>query len=150
MGKMELHIWQPVTCLVKGDVVSATLEHGDTIDKNGLRLVLTDVEGNVVQVIYDKVSQTMGDYIWTYRYINEIKRSDLNKLIEKADRSNLIDESAHHFYKVVNSDYIGWYDQLPWLGSQDAPNVEHHIYMYNDGIFEVISDYEPRFIELKK
>ncbi|MGE8203976.1 hypothetical protein ACQKP0_05370 [Heyndrickxia sp. NPDC080065] len=36
-----------------------------------------------------------------------------------------------------------WHD---WLDSNDIPNVEHHLFLYNDGVFEVISDYEPKFI----
>lgn len=32
------------------------------------------------------------------------------------------------------------------MGSDDFPDVEHHLFMYNDGVFEVISDYEPKFI----
>jgi hypothetical protein len=139
MDKRELQIWQPVTCLVKGNVVTAKLEHSVIGDTHGLRLELTDIDGNVVQIVYDKISPTMRDYIWTYRYVNEIKRCDLNKLIDKADHTKLVDPSAHHFYKMVNSDLIEWYDQLPWLGSEEEPNVEHHIYMYNDGVFEIVS-----------
>lgn len=147
MDKRRVQIWQPVTSLAKDNVVFANLEHTDKLDKYGLRIELTDINGNIVEIIYDKISLIMGDYIWTYRYINEIKRCDLNKLIDVADCTNLKDSTAHHFYKMENSDFIEWYDQLSWLGSEDASFVEHHIYMYNDGIFEVISDYEPRFVE---
>ncbi len=47
---------------------------------------------------------------------------------------------------MTNSDFIEWFDQFGWLGSNEIPNVEHHLYIYNDGVFEVISDYEPKFV----
>lgn len=147
---MELQVWQPVTCLVKGNIIGATFQYFDTEDQGGLKIVLTDIKGTMVEVIYDKHSPIVGDCVWTFRYANEIARSDLNKFIDRADHSKLTDPAAHHFYKALQSDYIAWYDQLPWLGSEDAPHVEHHIYMYNDGVFEVISDYEPRFIVKKQ
>lgn len=32
-----------------------------------------------------------------------------------------IDESAEWFYKMSDSDYIEWFDQLPCLGSKEIP-----------------------------
>ncbi|CEG26234.1 hypothetical protein [Bacillus sp. B-jedd] len=149
MDKRILHVWQPVTCLEKANVIFAKLTYGNSNETNGLRLELTDGAGNAVEIVYDQWSVTMVDYIWTFRHVNEIKRCDLNRLIDRADFSVLNDSTAQHFYKMENSDFLEWYDQLPWLGSGDVPHVEHHIYMYNDGVFEVIADYEPKFIVKK-
>lgn len=142
MCTRKLHIWQPVTCLVRAQIVNAKFNYTDL----GLCLTLIDIKGSEVDIIYDKMSQ-IQDYVWSFRYAGEIPRSDLVPLVDEAiERESSINESAEWFYKMSNSDYIKWFDQLPWLGSKEIPNVEHHIYCYNDGIFEVISDYEPRFV----
>ena len=100
MDKRRLKIWQPVTSLAKYNVFFAKLEYSNKFDRDGLRIELTDINGNIVEIIYDKFSTTMADYVWTYRHTNEIKRCDLNKLIDVADRTDLKDSSAHHFYKM--------------------------------------------------
>lgn len=67
--------------------------------------------------------------------------------VDKAlQREKAINFSAEWFYKMSHSDYIAWFDQLPWIGSKEIPDVEHHIYCFNDGVFDIISDYEPRFV----
>jgi len=142
MCTRKLHIWQPITCLVRAKIVNAKLNYTDL----GLCLTLIDIKGSEVDIIYDRMSQ-IQDYVWSFRYTGEIPRSDLVPLVNDAiEQESSIDVSAEWFYKMSNSDYIEWFDQLPWLGSKEIPNVEHHIYCYNDGIFDVISDYEPRFV----
>ncbi|MFK5708061.1 MULTISPECIES: hypothetical protein [Lysinibacillus] len=142
MCSRRLHIWQPITSLVRAQIVNAKFNYTDL----GLCLTLIDIKGSEVDIIYDRMSQ-IQDYVWSFRYAGEIPRSDLVPLVDDAiERESSFDESAEWFYKMSNSDYIEWFDQLPWLGSKEIPNVEHHIYCYNDGIFEVISDYEPRFV----
>ncbi|UED82381.1 MULTISPECIES: hypothetical protein [unclassified Lysinibacillus] len=138
----RLHIWQPVTCLQRAQIVNAQLNYSD----RGLYLTLTDINGSEVDIIYDKISP-IQDFVWSFRYAGEIPRSDLFPLVnESIEQNPPTNPCAEWFYKMSNSDYIEWFDQLPWIGSKEIPNVEHHIYCYNDGIFEVISDYEPRFV----
>ncbi|MGE7691202.1 hypothetical protein ACQKMI_18570 [Lysinibacillus sp. NPDC097214] len=142
MSTRKLHIWQPITCLERSQIVNATFNYTDL----GLCLTLIDINGSEVDIIYDKMSE-IQDYVWSFRYTGEIPRSDLVPLVNDAiEQESSIEGSAEWFYKMSHSDYIEWFDQLPWLGSKEIPNVEHHIYCYNDGIFEVISDYEPRFV----
>ncbi|MFJ5766785.1 hypothetical protein ACIP9C_15645 [Lysinibacillus sp. NPDC093210] len=142
MCARRLHIWQPVTCLQRAQIVNAHFNYSDL----GLCLTLIDINGSEVDIIYDKNSP-IQDYVWSFRYTGEIPRSDLVPLVHDAiEQETVIDKSAEWFYKMSTSDYIEWFDQLPWLGSKEIPNVEHHLYCYNDGIFEVISDYEPRFV----
>jgi len=146
MSIRSLHIWQPVTCLERAQIVNAKINYTDL----GLCLTLIDRKGTEVDIIYDTMSQ-IQDYVWSFRYAGEIPRSDLVPLVQEAiEQETAIDKSAEWFYKMSNSDYIEWFDQLPWLGSKEIPNVEHHLYCYNDGIFEVMSDYEPRFVIREK
>ncbi|MFJ7666419.1 hypothetical protein ACIQXI_04885 [Lysinibacillus sp. NPDC097195] len=142
MCARRLIIWQPVTCLQRAQIVNASFHYSDL----GLCLTLIDSNGSEVDIIYDKISP-IQDYVWSFRYTGEIPRSDLVPLVQEAiAQESKIDKTAEWFYKMTDSDYIEWFDRLPWLGSKEMPNVEHHIYCYNDGIFEVISDYEPRFV----
>ncbi|QSB11992.1 hypothetical protein MHB40_01515 [Lysinibacillus sp. FSL K6-0057] len=142
MDSRRLHIWQPVTCLERAQIVNATLNYTDL----GLCLTLIDRNNTEVDIIYDKMSP-IQDYVWSFRYTGEIPRSDLvDKVNEALTQEQPINSSAEWFYKMSNSDYIDWFDQLPWIGSKEIPTVEHHIYCYNDGVFDIISDYEPRFV----
>ncbi|MET3699388.1 hypothetical protein SAMN05877753_11129 [Bacillus oleivorans] len=145
MNEPKLHVWQPITELTN-DIMHADLSFSD----KGLYLKLIDIKGNEVSIIYDQISVTQ-DYVWTFRYTGEVVRSDLGKLaIDAVNKSESIDEKSLCFYKMSNSDLIKWFDGLPWMGSEEYPAVEHHIYCSNDGIFEVISEYEPKFIVKKK
>ncbi|MEA0563802.1 hypothetical protein [Lysinibacillus irui] len=142
MDLRRLHIWQPITCLERAQVVNASLNYTDL----GLSLTLIDRNNTEVDIIYDKISP-IQDYVWSFRYTGEIPRSDLVPLVDEAlQQENAINFSAEWFYKMSHSDYIAWFDQLPWIGSKEIPHVEHHIYCFNDGVFDIISDYEPRFV----
>lgn len=142
MDSRRMHIWQPVTCLERAQIVNATLNYTD----RGLCLTLIDRNNTEVDIIYDKMSP-IHDYVWSFRYTGEIPRSDLVDMVTEAmTQEQSKNSSAEWFYKMSNSDYIEWFDQLPWIGSKEIPTVEHHIYCYNDGVFDIISDYEPRFV----
>ncbi|OJH19914.1 hypothetical protein BLX88_05385 [Bacillus obstructivus] len=143
MDQRKLHVWQPVNNLEKGNITEANFNFSD---EKGLCIRLIDIKGISVDIIYDKISN-IQDYVWSFRYAGEIPRSDLTPAVKEAyKRASNIDKTAACFYKMTNSDFIEWFDQLQWLGSNDIPNVEHHVYIYNNGVFEVISDYEPKLI----
>jgi len=72
MDSRRLHIWQPVTCLERAQIVNATLNYTD----RGLCLTLIDRNNTEVDIIYDKISP-IQDYVWSFRYTGEIPRSDL-------------------------------------------------------------------------
>ncbi|GLC89718.1 hypothetical protein [Lysinibacillus piscis] len=142
MDNRRLHVWQPVTCLERGRVFEAKCNYPNS----GLCITLIDINGTEVDIIYDKVTQ-IQDYVWAFRHIGEIPGTYLNEIPDdEMEKESSIVKTAAWFYKMSNSDYIEWFDQLPWLGSKDIPGAEHHIYAYGDGVFEVISDYEPRFV----
>jgi len=132
--------------LERAQVVNATLNYTDL----GLTLTLIDRNNAEVDIIYDKISP-IQDYVWSFRYTGEIPRSDLVPFVDEAlQQENAINLSAEWFYKMSHSDYIAWFDQLPWIGSKEIPHVEHHIYCFNDGVFDIISDYEPNLsLEMK-
>ncbi|MCJ7842689.1 hypothetical protein MUB24_17645 [Lederbergia sp. NSJ-179] len=141
MDQRKLIAWQPIKHLEKGQITNAHFNFTD----HGLYLKLIDIHGNAVDIIYDKMSN-MYDFVWSFRYAGEIPRTDLTNLVVEAEDENYIDPAAACFYKMENSDFVVWFDQLGYMGSDDFPDVEHHLFMYNDGVFEVISDYEPKFI----
>ena len=130
MDSRRLHIWQPVTCLERAQIINATLNYTD----RGLCLTLIDRNNTEVDIIYDKMSP-IQDYVWSFRYTGEIPRSDLVDMVTEAMTQEQSKNSSAE-----------WFDQLPWIGSKEIPTVEHHIYCYNDGVFDIISDYEPRFV----
>ncbi|MBS4220017.1 hypothetical protein KHA96_17025 [Bacillus sp. FJAT-49711] len=51
---------------------------------------------------------------------------------------------------MENSKYLRMFDSNPVINRKTNPNLEHHIYITGNEIFEVLSEYEPRFIEKKK
>ncbi|WP_040225392.1 hypothetical protein [Bhargavaea cecembensis] len=142
MEEMILESWQPVTNLERNGVCQTKLE----ISGEGLTIHLEDLKGNQVRVLYDQMSQ-IHDHVWTFRYTGEGPRNNLVKLMQTADaRAVGLKRESESFYKVKNSDLIRWFDQLPWMGSQEYPNVEHHLYFTMNEVFEVVADYEPKFI----
>jgi len=137
-----LEAWQPVTNLERNDVCQTRIE----INGKGLTIYLEDLKGNKVRVIYDQMSQ-IHDVVWTFRYTAEGPRNDLVKPMQEADaRAIGLNKEKECFYKVLNSDLIRWFDQLPWMSSKDFPDVEHHLYFTMNEVYEVVADYEPRFV----
>ena len=124
MDSRRLHIWQPVTCLERAQIINATLNYTD----RGLCLTLID-RNNAIKC------HLIQNYVWSFRYTGEIPRSDLVDMVTEAmAQEQSKNSSAELFYKMSNSDYIEWFDQLLWIGIKEIPTVEHHIYCYNDGV----------------
>lgn len=83
MDSRRLHIWQPVTCLERAQIINATLNYTD----RGLCLTLIDRNNTEVDIIYDKMSP-IQDYVWSFRYTGEIPRSDLVDMVTEAMTKN--------------------------------------------------------------
>lgn len=142
MEKRKLQAWQPVDNLNLGEVYCSSLHYNN----DGLEIIFKDNDNSQVRVIYNKISSAQ-DYVWTFRFSGEIQRSDISGLAVSArKRASNLNNTAHCFYKMHDSDYIEWFDSLPWLGSSDFPNVEHHVFPTINETIEVICDYEPIFI----
>ena len=144
--KETLELWQPITSL-KGEYefkfnFVEVLRHN-----NYLKISLADHFGNLVDIIYeDPMNVCPFEYsVWSFRHSTEL--GNLHKSRFEIDNSKLIDKKAIHFCKVRNSDYINSFDNNPIGNKKLFPDVEHHMYLTGDEIFEVISNYEPRFVE---
>lgn len=139
--------WQPVTNLERNKVQLIAFIKGE----DGLIIHLADWSGNHVKIIYDKNVPNIGDWIWAARHSPEVVRSHLSSLCLEADQKNSnLERNAQSFYKISNSDFMKWFDQLPFLDLKHFPEVEHHLYYLNDEVVEVLSDYEPRIITWKE
>ncbi|WP_040227842.1 hypothetical protein [Bhargavaea cecembensis] len=140
-----LRAWQPITSM-KGRSLGdlgffEVITHFDY-----LKLKFNDIEGNKFEVIYDQPISPVEYYVWSYRFSTEYGRFDLNSLQD--DLSGVIDENSLYFYKVVNSEYIKWFDRNPLINSKTHPKLEHHLYLNGSQVFEVLSEYEPRFLKI--
>ncbi|SET60122.1 hypothetical protein SAMN05216389_11674 [Oceanobacillus limi] len=136
----KLQVWRPNNIMLIGRVYN----HCITFDERGLRISITDEVGVKVDIVCDESSQIIGDYVWSYRFTNEIVESDsLVDLIQEAHHNkktspvNRID-----FYKIINSGYLDSIEKTGWIG--EMVELEHHMYPVSDGSLEVISDYEPK------
>lgn len=138
--KQKLQSWQPIKDV--GEVFQSSISYQP---KKGLHLKIEDTSGYHIDVMYDRIS-AIQDYIWTYRFTKTCDRKDILDLADVAEQSKQTSDQANHiFYKMHQSNFLAWYDSLPWLGSKDIPGVEHHLYICGEYIYEVISDYEPLF-----
>ncbi|SEM47375.1 hypothetical protein SAMN04489762_0156 [Terribacillus saccharophilus] len=84
-----------------------------------------------------------GRYILASRFTDEMKRGDLVNSALKARENYAKNLKAWYLYKVTDSDFIKWYDDLSGPGSDYIKNIEHHIYSGSEDTFEVLSEYEP-------
>lgn len=138
--------WQPITS-IKGRNLGdlgffEIITHFDY-----LKIKFDDVEGNKFEVIYDQAVSPVEYYVWSYRFSTEYGRFDLISL--QKDLSEVIDENSLYFYKVLNSEYIKWFDRNPLINSKTNPKLEHHLYMNGNQVFEVLSEYEPEFLKIE-
>ncbi|WP_213423878.1 hypothetical protein [Bhargavaea massiliensis] len=140
-----LQAWQPVTYLKgrsRGDLgFFEILTHFDY-----LKLSFSDLADTKVEVIYDQLVSPVEYYVWSYRFSTEYGRFDL--LSKDEDLSTVKDKSSLYFYKVLNSEYLKWFDHNPLINRKTHPKLEHHLYMNGDQVFEVLSEYEPKFIKV--
>lgn len=120
----------------------------EIIKKNSyLKIILRDSQDNLLEVIYDDPHNiTPFEYVvWSFKHTTEMVMvfgpHDLMDI-----KRNIANEN-YNFFKVIHSDYIAKFDNNH-LGNRTLyPNVEHHVYITGDEVLEVISNYEPKFIE---
>lgn len=140
-----LRAWQPITSM-KGRNL-ADLGFFEIITRfDCLKIRFDDVKDNKFEVIYDQTISPVEYYVWSYRFSTEYGRFDLNS--KQIDLSGVIDKDSLYFYKVSNSEYIKWFDRNPLINSKTNPKLEHHLYMNGDQVFEVLSEYEPKFLKV--
>ena len=110
-------------------------------NNKGLTITLVDKRETTVDIIYDKGTKHLGDYVVSYRYTSEIPMSWLASLAEEARDNSGLNKFDSCFYKALHSDYL---DQFkPYFPGSLADGLEHHLFPVGTGIVEVISGYEP-------
>ncbi|WP_243299733.1 hypothetical protein [Bacillus litorisediminis] len=143
-----LHIWQPSTFL-KGKNPSQMVLVEVIRGNNHLKILFEDTFDNQVEIIYDQLMQPMEYFVWAFRHSTETGRYGLR--FKEINDSGLISPDSPYFFKVSNSEFIKWFDdQNPLFNSKTYPNLEHHLYITGDEVFDVLSTYEPKIIEKNK
>ncbi|MED3552720.1 hypothetical protein [Cytobacillus praedii] len=86
--------------------------------------------------------------IISFRFFDEMTRPDVESLISKVGKerekeglSKLTYEPT--FYKVENSSFLSWYDNIYPARVGMHPNAEHHLYITSDYIIDILSEHEP-------
>lgn len=135
----KYHVWEPL----KG--ISDNLDYIEFKFAKGLQLKFEDRDGNEINFIYDQLIN--GMFVWASRFTEESIRGDIDQLALQARINHFNSENKSWcLYKVSNSDFLEWYDELPGPGSDLFPEVEHHVFMSSEIIFDVLSEYEPKVI----
>ncbi len=95
-----------------------------------------------------KNSQT-GPAIMAFQFHSNLVRSDINNLINA-----FLEENSYTyeptFFKVSNSHWINWYDEVFPARVQINPNAEHHLFLTDDLYIEVMSEQEPEIQIISK
>lgn len=110
-------------------------------------VVIEDLQDNQLEIIYDDPDHKcpLEYVVWSFRWNTEISLQS-----KQVINSHNHWSKCQHFYKVEHSSYIHEIDKNWAVNSTLFPDVEHHVYMNGDEIFEVISNYEPRFVAKRK
>src|SRR5690625_3758811 len=85
------------------------------LHENGLKIILEDEGGKTVTFHYDRYHNE--PYILSYRVTDEFKRGDLYQKITNAiNESHYLNKKSWTLFKVINSNYVRWYDSLSGPG----------------------------------
>lgn len=111
-------------------------------------LVFEDVKHSKKYTFTYENKKSQKYAIITFRFFDELTRPDIEELISKVGKvrekeglSNLTFEPT--FYKVENSSFLSWYDNIFPARAVLQPKAEHHLYITSDYIIDVLSEYEP-------
>ena len=59
MGRQKLHDWYPSANILRELLVDGYAKH----EESGFVITLNDIYGATVEIVYDRLSQMIGDYI---------------------------------------------------------------------------------------
>ncbi|WP_205439704.1 hypothetical protein, partial [Peribacillus alkalitolerans] len=137
MTTRKLVVWRPK------DGLEGPLHYVEVKFADGLQLVFEDESNTEIKIIYNQ--NINSKFVLAFRFTDDLKRGDLSKIAREAriEYFNTINAKPWYFYKMINSDFIHWFDQLPGPGSNEISNIQHFIFMCSEETFEVISEYEP-------
>lgn len=139
--------WQPTTVLkgVRGFdyTIEEVLRHNDYF-----KITMKDLHGNALDILYDDPDHVcpLEYFVWGFKYHTEL--GSLSRGFEQ-DENQTINKDTICLYKVEHSDFIKEFDHNPVANKELYPSLEHHLFMTGDEMVEVLSNYEPRFVERK-
>ncbi|MBP3952811.1 hypothetical protein [Bacillus suaedae] len=148
MREPKFSVWQPDENILKGDGIY----HHQIIDnENGLIISLTDQFGSKVNITYNELSKHIGNYVWSYRFTNEICMQFMVDVLDEAEKRVIqngmkFEKDAFWFYKSQDSEYIKGFSKEIESSINSVPEMEVHIFRIVGGFIEVISDYNPEIV----
>ncbi|MCE7792826.1 hypothetical protein K8O68_10405 [Salipaludibacillus sp. CUR1] len=142
MSERKLEVWEPIENF-NGSLHFKEMMYGE----EGLKFIFNDNLQNEFHFTYGDFRD--GMFVWAVRFTEEFKRGDLVEIASEARKTAFgADNKEWCFYKMTDSDFINWHDQLSGPSSE-AFSVEHHLFVTTQDTFEVISEYEPK-VTVKK
>lgn len=129
--------WEPIQGLANNYYIDSV---SDTIDGFIIQLSDADDEEKKVLVLFE-------DSVDAYRSADEsFRRSTMFDLSQKYDKTFF-----HYwtFFKVTNSSYIQWLSEQSF-GITDSLHFTHFSFIAADSILDVITNYEPKVICIRK
>lgn len=119
------------------------LKHIDTNDLH-LKIILTN-KTDQLKLVYEHFGSIPPGRVCHLRSSAKTARHDLIKM--EKETTQIQKRDAYFFYKVHNSEFINWYDSLsPLKYIADLENLEHHLFMTNDKVLEVLTFDDPKII----
>ncbi|KQL36097.1 hypothetical protein [Psychrobacillus sp. FJAT-21963] len=149
MNKEKLTVWEPIK--TKDNQFSRLyneLVFFEMHYQKDFVLVFEDTDHSKKYIFTYDYNKSQKYAIITFRLFDEMTRPDIEELISKVGKereeeglSKLTYEP--NFYKVENSSFLSWYDNIFPARASLQPKAEHHLYITSDYIIDVLSEYDP-------
>lgn len=149
MQSEKLVVWEPIEDKVNqfSRFYNELLFHEMLYQKDFV-LVFEDVNHRKKYSFTYKQDKTTTYAIISFRLFDEMTRPDVENLISKVGEQREEDGLSKltyepTFYKVENSSFLSWYDNIHPARVGLHPNAEHHLYITSDYMIDVLSEHEP-------
>ncbi|MDQ0156507.1 hypothetical protein [Robertmurraya andreesenii] len=111
-------------------------------------LVFEDANHTKKYIFTYKQPESRPNAVITFRLFDETARPDIENLISRVGKQREedgLDKLTYEptFYKVLNSSFLSWYDNIFPARVQLQPMAEHHLYISSDYIIDVLSEHDP-------
>lgn len=145
MGNEKLIVWEPLKPN-KFDRFTNEMDFFKMSYEEDFILIFQNYKTNE-EFTFTYKSPSFGHPVLTFRFTDEMARSDIESLIGQLAKENFhkniksVNEPT--FYKIENSSYLAWYDSVFSSRPILHPNAEHHLYITSNFFIDVLSEYEP-------
>lgn len=149
MESGKLSVWEPIHdtdnqfCRFYNELHFVEMHY-----QKDFTLVFEDTNQTKKYIFTYKQSEFKPNAVITFRLFDETARPDIENLISKVGKQREEDGLGKltyepTFYKVLNSSFLSWYDNIFPARVQLQPMAEHHLYISSDYIIDVLSEHEP-------